>query len=72
MNELKKPLIFTAIMIPIACIAGYFLAIYQLDMFAGAMLDEAIAEIGSKDKRRAQQTMRIITEKCRMMVVLLA
>lgn len=49
MNELKKPLIFTAIMIPIACIAGYFLAIYQLDMFAGAMLDEAIAEIGSKE-----------------------
>ena len=49
MNELKKTLIFTAVMLPIACIAGYFLAIYQIEMFAGPIMDEAIAEIGSKE-----------------------
>lgn len=47
MNELKRPLIFAAIMIPIACIAGYFLALYEINMFSGALLDEAIAELGS-------------------------
>ena len=49
MREQKKPLIFTAVMLPIACIAGYFLAIYQIEKFAGPIMDEAIAEIGSKE-----------------------
>ena len=47
MNKWKRPLIFAAIMISIACIAGYFLALYELNMFAGPIINEAIAELGS-------------------------
>lgn len=47
MKKLKKPVIFTLALLPIAALAGYFTTLYQLEMYDQAMLETLIAQIGS-------------------------
>jgi hypothetical protein len=48
MNRLKKPLLFSLVVLPIAVIAAYFTALYQIDLYAPETLDAAIQQVGSK------------------------
>jgi hypothetical protein len=48
MNRLKKPLLFSLVVLPIAVIAAYFTALYQIDLYSPETLDAAIAQVGSK------------------------
>jgi hypothetical protein len=48
MNRLKKPLLFSLAVLPIAVIAAYFTALYQIDLYAPETLDAAIQQVGSK------------------------
>jgi hypothetical protein len=48
MNRLKKPFLFSLAVLPIAAIAAYFTALYQIDLYAPETLDVAIQQVGSK------------------------
>jgi hypothetical protein len=48
MNRLKKPFLFSLAVLPIAAIAAYFTALYQIDLYAPETLDAAIQQVGSK------------------------
>jgi hypothetical protein len=48
MNRLKKPLLFSLAVLPIAVIAAYFTALYQIDLYAPETLEAAITQVGSK------------------------
>lgn len=47
MKELKKPLIFSLVMLPIAAAGGYFITSYQIDMFDQTTIDQIISQVGS-------------------------
>ena len=47
MKELKKPLIFSLVMLPIAAIGGYFITYYQIDMYDQTTIDQIISQVGS-------------------------
>ncbi len=47
-GNIKKILLFTLCLTPIAAVAGVFTALYQVDIYGEELLAEAIAELGSK------------------------
>jgi len=47
MKKLKKPLIFSLVMLPIAAAGGYFITFYQIDMYDQTTIDQIISQIGS-------------------------
>ena len=47
--KLKKPFLFTLALLPIALVSGVFVGIYQMETISQEMLDEILAEIGSKE-----------------------
>ena len=49
MAKLKKPLIFSLCLLPIAVVAGFFVGIYQLDLLPEELMAEVIAQVGSKE-----------------------
>ena len=49
MRKVKKPLIFTLALLPIAALAGYFVAMYQLELYDQETIDALISQAGSRD-----------------------
>lgn len=49
MKKLKKPLLFTLVLLPFALIGGYFTALYQADVLAPDMMEQVLAQIGSME-----------------------
>lgn len=49
MRKVKKPLIFTLALLPIAALAGYFVAMYQLELYDQETVDALISQVGSRD-----------------------
>ena len=49
MSKLKKPLLFTFAILPIAIIAGLFTQFYLLETQSQEVIDQAVAQIGSVD-----------------------
>lgn len=47
MKNWKKYLVFALAMMPIAAVGGWFVSLYQLDLYGEAMRDEIIAQLGS-------------------------
>lgn len=47
MKNWKKYLLFALACLPFAAVGGWFVGIYQLDLYGAAMRDEIIAELGS-------------------------
>jgi hypothetical protein len=47
MKKLKKPLIFSLVMLPIAAAGGYFITSYQIDMYDQATIDQLINQGGN-------------------------
>ena len=47
--NIKKILFFTAVLIPIALVGGFFVGWYQLDIYGEELLAEAIEVLGSKE-----------------------
>ncbi len=47
MAKIKKPLLFTLCILPIALVAGIFTGIYQLNTFSDEVLAQVVAQIGS-------------------------
>jgi hypothetical protein len=48
MNRLKKPLLFSLAVLPIAVIAAYFTALYSIDLYPPETLEAMIAQVGSE------------------------
>ena len=48
MSRVKRALLFTLILLPVAIVASYFATMMTLDSVDPAMLDEAIAQVGSR------------------------
>ena len=49
MKKLKKPLLFTLALLPFALVGGYFTALYQADVLAPELMEQALAQIGSME-----------------------
>lgn len=49
MKKLKAPLLFALALIPIAAVAGYFVAVWQFETLDPALLADAVAQLGSMD-----------------------
>lgn len=49
MAKIKKPLLFTLCLLPIAIVAGIFVGLYQLDTYSEEMLAQIVAQVGSTD-----------------------
>lgn len=49
MSRLKKPFLFSLAMLPIAVIAGFFTCMYQIGLYSPEILEDAVAQIGSKE-----------------------
>ena len=49
MKKLKAPLLFTLFLLPAAAVSGYFVAVWQFETLAPALLEEAVAMLGSLD-----------------------
>ena len=49
MSKIKKPLLFTLALLPIAIIAGLFTQFYMLEAQSQEAIDQAVAQIGSVD-----------------------
>jgi len=49
MRKLKAPLLFTLALLPVAAVAGYFVAVWQFETLDPALLEEAVATFGSLD-----------------------
>ncbi len=47
MSKMKKPLIFTLLLLPIAAVAGYFVIMYQLQLYDQETLEELLNRFGS-------------------------
>lgn len=47
MKKMKKPLLFSLVMLPIAAAGGYFIASYQIDMYDQTTIDQLISQVGS-------------------------
>lgn len=47
MKNLKKPLLFSLSLLPVAIIGGYFVTIYQLNMFSSDVLESVTVQVGS-------------------------
>lgn len=48
-KTLKNALLFTLVLLPVAAVAGYFTAGYQMEILDPAMIEMAAAQIGGKD-----------------------
>ena len=48
MNSLKKSAVFTLVVLPIVFVATIFTCLYQFDLYPPEMMEEAIAQIGSR------------------------
>ena len=49
MNKIKKPLLFALCLLPIALLGGIFTSLYQLDILSPAMIEQLLAELGSRE-----------------------
>ena len=49
MSKLKKPLLFSLCLLPIAIVAGIFVGFYQLDILSDDAIAEIVTEVGSTD-----------------------
>ena len=49
MAKLKKPLLFALCLVPIALVGGWLVGLYQMDLYGEAMLEEVIAQLGSRE-----------------------
>jgi membrane protease YdiL (CAAX protease family) len=47
MKKIKKPLLFTLAMLPIAALAGYFVTMYQLNLYDQEIIEALISQAGS-------------------------
>ncbi len=47
MSKLKKPLLFSLAILPIAIVAIVFVCLYQFEMYPPEILEEAVAQVGS-------------------------
>lgn len=47
MSKLKKPLLFSLAVLPIAIVAIVFVCLYQFEMYPPEILEEAVAQVGS-------------------------
>lgn len=47
MSTTKKALLFSLALLPVAALAGYFIASYQLDMYDQTAIDEMLSQAGS-------------------------
>lgn len=48
MKTLKRPLLFTLALLPAAAVGGYFVALYQLEIYDAATVAQLVEEIGSR------------------------
>ena len=49
MAKFKKPLLFALCLLPIALVGGWLVGLYQMDLYGEAMLEEVIAQLGSRE-----------------------
>ena len=49
MNKIKKPLLFALCLLPIALLGGIFASLHQLDILSPAMIEQLLAELGSRE-----------------------
>ena len=49
MAKIKKPLLFSLCILPIAIVAGVFVGLYQIDICPDDVLREAISQLGSTE-----------------------
>lgn len=48
MNKMKKPFLFTLALLPFAAAAGYFVVMYQLELYDQTALDALLSQAGSQ------------------------
>ena len=48
MRMVKKPLLFTLALLPVAIVGAIFTCLYQFDMYSPEIMEEAISQIGSE------------------------
>ena len=49
MKQLKKPILFTLIILPVAAVATVLACLYQFELYPAKTVEEAIAEVGSRE-----------------------
>lgn len=49
MKSVRKALLFTLALLPIGAVGGWFAGLYQFEMYDPAILEEAVAQIGSRE-----------------------
>ncbi len=49
MAKIKKPLLFALCLLPIALVGGWLVGLYQIDLYGEAMLEDIIAQLGSRE-----------------------
>ena len=49
MAQFKKPFLFALCLLPIALVGGWLVGLYQMDLYGEAMLEEVIAQLGSRE-----------------------
>lgn len=49
MRKWKAPVLFTLALLPVAALSGYFTVLYQFEMYDPAILETAVAQIGSME-----------------------
>lgn len=59
MSKLKKPLIFSLVLLPFTVLGGIFTCLYQFDLYAEDILAEAIAQLGSKEVLMVISTIQV-------------
>lgn len=57
---LRRALIFTLILLPVAAVGAYFAALYQIDMLGEEMMAEVLAQLGSVDTFVAVYIVQIV------------
>lgn len=60
MEKLKKPLLFSLVLIPIAAVAAIFTVMYQFELYDPAILEEAIAQVGSLEVIMAISVVQVV------------
>lgn len=50
MKKIKKPLLFALALLPIAAVGGWFVGIYQFEMYDEAIIAEALSQVGSMER----------------------
>lgn len=48
MKKLKKPLLFTLVLLPLSVVAVIFTCLYQFDLYPPEVMSEAVAQVGSE------------------------